>query len=436
VTWERFDAVLGEAAGALIRLVAERAQAQQLSIYVVGGVVRDLLLGRKNLDIDFVVEGEAVEFAHSLSARYGGEVSSFRPFGTASWHLDLAAATALSLALDALPEHIDFATARNEFYEHPTALPTVYSGSIKLDLGRRDFTLNTLAIQLSPQALEGRVLDHYGGLNDLRKGIIRALHSLSFVDDPTRILRAVRFEQRLDFTIEPRTAELIQTALPMLRRITGERIRNELTLLLCEQNAAQSLLILQKRGILAAIHPAFTLRPTIEQQFERAENTGGFISVEDSATLYWHIIATHIDPALLSDVCERLMFGKTVSESMQSAVRLLQTITTLESADVRPSTFAMTFDTVTDMALLTVWIVHENLFVRNAIQQYATDWRHVRPATDGHTLQALGLPPGPCYGRLLNRLRTARLDGEVFDDKAEAALLNRLLREGFCDGGA
>ena len=436
VPWERFEAVLGKPAGALIRTVAERAQAQHLYIYVVGGAVRDLLLGRKNLDIDFVVEGNAGEFAQSLSARYGGEVSSFRPFGTASWRLDEAAAAALKLPLDALPDHIDFATARNEFYEHPTALPTVYSGSIKLDLGRRDFTLNTLAIQLSPQALEGRILDYYGGLSDLRKGIIRALHSLSFVDDPTRILRAVRFERRLGFTIEPRTAELIQTALPMLRRITGERIRNELTLLLRERNAAQSLLILQKRGILQAIHPALTIQPTIEQQFEQAGNTGDLIPVEDVTDLYWHIIATHIEPAMLSEVCERLKFGKPVSESMQTAVRLLHSVNTLESADARPSAIAVRFDTVSDMALLTVWVVNENLFVRNVIQQYATDWRRIRPSVDGHTLQALGLPPGPCYGKLLSRLRAARLDGEVSDDEAEAALLNRLLREGFCDGGA
>jgi tRNA nucleotidyltransferase (CCA-adding enzyme) len=436
VTREQFASVLGEPAGTFIQALAERAQAQHLSIYVVGGVVRDLLLGRKNLDVDFVVEGNAVEFAESLSARYGGEVSSFRPFGTASWRLNEAAAAALNLPLDALPDHVDFATARNEFYEHPTALPTVYSGSIKLDLGRRDFTLNTLAIQLSPEALEGRILDYYGGLKDLRKGVIRALHSLSFVDDPTRILRAVRFEQRLNFTIEPRTAELIQTALPMLRRITGERIRNELTLLLREPNAAQSLLILQERGILQAIHPALILQPTIVGQFEQAKNTGDFLPLDDLTLLYWHIIATYVESAALRDVCERLMFGKSMVESMQSGARLLQIVSTLEYTERRPSAVVMMFDGISDMALLAVWVVNGNLFVRNAIQQYATKWRSVRPSTDGHTLQALGLPPGPCYGRLLNRLQTARLDGEVSEDDEEAALLNRLLREGFCDGGA
>src|SRR5262249_31707917 len=154
-------------------------------------------------------------------------------------------------------DHIDFAMARSEFYEYPTALPTVSSGTIEQDLHRRDFTINTLAVQVSPTF--GRVLDFYGGLSDLQAGLIRVLHDLSFEDDPTRILRAARFETRLGFQIEPHTAELIQTALPMLRRITGERVRNELLLLLREKQPERGLLALQSRGGLEAIHPAFKL---------------------------------------------------------------------------------------------------------------------------------------------------------------------------------
>jgi tRNA nucleotidyltransferase (CCA-adding enzyme) len=436
VTQEQIETVLGKPAGTVIRAVAEHAQRSNVNVYMVGGVVRDLLLGRQNLDIDLVVEGDAIEFSAGLRERYGGEVSSFRPFGTAKWKLNQDVAVSLRLVPSTQPDQVDFATARNEFYEHPTALPSVYIGSIKLDLGRRDFTVNTLAIQLSPEAMQGRILDYYGGLNDLRKGLIRVLHSLSFVDDPTRILRAVRFEHRLNFTIERRTAELIHTALPMLGRITGERIRNELTLLLREQEPTQTLLLLQERGILQAIHPALVVHPSLVKQFERARMSELFVPVDDIIDLYWHIIATHIPLNSLPDVCDRLMFGKTMSESMQSAARLSQELELLEDPSLRPSQIVAKLDGIPDMALLAVWIAYENLFVQNRIKQYATEWRFVRPKTDGHTLRAMGLPPGRCYGRLLNRLRAARLDGEVKDDGEEVELLQHLVGEGFCNDGA
>ncbi|MBZ0292399.1 MAG: CBS domain-containing protein, partial [Anaerolineae bacterium] len=223
---DRIEETLGTSVAQLVRVIAEHAQSSRLNLYLVGGVVRDLMLQRPNYDIDFVVEQSGIEFARSLHDSFGGDIHSFQPFGTAKWLITDEVVSNLKIDRDQLPKHIDFATARNEFYEHPTALPTVYRSSIKLDLQRRDFTINTLAIQLSPETASGQILDFCGGEADLQAGLIRVLHSLSFVDDPTRILRAMRFKRRLGFTIEARTAELISTALPMLRRITGERIRN------------------------------------------------------------------------------------------------------------------------------------------------------------------------------------------------------------------
>ncbi|MBE0688874.1 MAG: CBS domain-containing protein, partial [Anaerolineae bacterium] len=189
--------VLGENAAQLIHAVGEMALDRGQEVYMVGGCVRDLLLRRRNLDIDFVVEGDAIDFVEAICMALGGSTSSFRPFGTAKWFPDEMTHERLGLKHNDTPEHIDFASARNEFYEHPTALPTVYSGSIKLDLQRRDFTINALAMQVSPSF--GRILDYYGGLRDLELKHLRVLHSLSFIDDPTRIVRAVRFEQRLGF---------------------------------------------------------------------------------------------------------------------------------------------------------------------------------------------------------------------------------------------
>jgi tRNA nucleotidyltransferase (CCA-adding enzyme) len=433
ITFLEIADTLGSSVTSLIEKIASQAEAMDLRLYMVGGVVRDLLLKRPNLDIDFVVETNAIELASALQARYGGEVHSFQPFGTAKWVLDAQTATALKVDAAALPAHIDFATARNEFYEHPTALPTVYSSSIKLDLQRRDFTINTLAVQLSPPS--GQILDFYGGMNDLRDGLIRVLHSLSLVEDPTRILRAVRFERRLKFTIEPRTAELIDSALPMLRRITGERIRNELDWLLRENEPEQALLNLQKRGALEAIHPAFRLHEQIATHFQAARGyqTPWPIENFDLSVLYWHIIASAIDIDNLPDWCERLLFGRKISDSLIEAARLIQQIDSLTQPDMRPSQIVERLDDQSEMALLTGWLLVEQSLAHERIQRYMLEWRHIQAISNGHTLRTLGLPSGPCYGLILKRLRTARLDGEVRDDTGEQSLLQSLIHDkDFC----
>gem|GEM_PF-2524828 len=209
--------------GPLIELLlAARDQANDLgySLYVVGGFVRDLLLGHPTLDLDLVVEGDAIALARQLAEQLGGQVRSHGRFGTAK----------LILPEDrpsGQPASLDFVTARTEFYAHPTALPQVERSSIKQDLYRRDFTINTMAICLD-RARYGELLDYYGGERDLLEKLVRVLHSLSFVEDPTRMLRAVRFEQRLGFRIEARTEELLRGALDLLDRVSGDRLRHEL----------------------------------------------------------------------------------------------------------------------------------------------------------------------------------------------------------------
>jgi tRNA nucleotidyltransferase (CCA-adding enzyme) len=425
---ETFGEVMGASVAGLIERIADEARALNLSLYIVGGAVRDLLLNRANLDIDFVVESRAIDLAERLRARYGGEVHSHKPFGTAKWLLD---ARALGIAADELPAHIDFATARNEFYEHPTALPTVYQSSIKLDLQRRDFTINALAIQLSPKAASGQVLDYYGGLTDLRAGLIRVLHSLSFVDDPTRILRALRFEHRLGFQIEPRTAELITSAMPLLRRVTGERIRNELDLLLREYQPEQALLKMQAQNIAQAIHPAFYIPPGVSAQFEaaRRDQPSWLDSAPDHAALYWYILAANIPVAELVDWCERLLIGRKTTDSLMDAARLVQEINGLGEPDLRPSRIVAYLESLSQMALLTAWLLTDNALIRERITLYAEQWRHVQPNSTGDTLRQMGVEPGPCYGIILKKLRTAWLDGDVTSAMEEQALLQKLIGE-------
>ena len=436
LTLEQITGVLGASAARLIDTVSQQAQEMNLSLYLVGGVVRDLLLKRRNLDIDFVVENQAIDLVKSLSSRYGGEIHSFHPFGTAKWVLDEQVAQRLEADDAAFPPHLDFATARNEFYETPTALPTIYRSSIKLDLQRRDFTINALAVRLSPRSTAGRILDFYGGQDDLQKGLIRVLHSLSFVDDPTRILRAVRFQHRLKFTIEPRTAELIDTALPMLRRITGERVRNELDLLLREDHPEQALLILQARGVLQAIHPAFKLPADITRDFEavrRPQPPWKLSEPPTTADLYWHVIASAIPVETLPDLCERLLFGRRKAQALLHSARLVQH-DVLRHPEMRPSQVVDALESAPETALLAAWLLVNEPLVRERIERYMQEWRHIQPTTTGHTLRAMGLPPGPCYSVILNRLRDARLDGQADSGDDEQHLLKQWVEvEGICD---
>ena len=432
ITEQKISNVLGQDIKKLIQTISRHAQQSNIQLYLVGGVVRDLLLNRENLDLDFVVEGSAIDFAENLQRQFGGQINSFRPFGTAKWKFDEEVSGKFAIDLERLPDHIDFATARNEFYEHPTALPTVYNSSIKLDLGRRDFTINTLAIQLSPSTAMGHLLDFFGGESDLKAGLIRVLHSLSYIDDPTRIIRAVRFEQRLGFNIETRTAELIQSAKPMLGRITGERLRNELTLLLHENQPEKGLLNLQVRGILQSIYPAFMLPADISAQFQQARAAdltwiGEPLEIPD---LYWHLIASNIPQADLHGFCDRLMFGVTITNSMLAACRIATEGQQKLIAEIKPSLVSQYLTPMPALALLIGWLRISNADAREKIQKYWLEWRHIQPITNGHTLHDMGLAPGPRYSIILKRLREAWLDGEITNAAEEKNLLQALINDG------
>lgn len=429
ISTETLQETLGESTNQLIHAIATLAQENALSVSMVGGVVRDLFLRRANLDIDFVVEGDAIAFAKALCEAYGGEVASFVPFGTAKWSLGADTAQKMGIAqADHLPRSVDFATARNEFYAHPTALPTVYSGSIKLDLGRRDFTINTLALQISPKKLFGRVLDYYGGIADLQHGVVRVLHSLSFVDDPTRILRAVRFAKRLNFSIETRTSELIQTALPMLARITGERVRNEINLLFREQMPENALRQLQTMGAITAIEPRFAIPERILTDFALIRSDKRPQWSQDTTALYWHVLMGYHAPDVLTSISQRLLVAQTTARTMQRVATLCRN-TTLSQADLKPSEVVRLLEGASLLVLTAVWILWDDAQVRARLTHYVEQWQHLHAHTNGHDLQALGLPPSAHYKRILETLRTAWLDGILQTESQEKTLLEGLLKE-------
>ena len=240
----------------LIRKIGNLAQERGFSAYIVGGFVRDFLLGIGNLDLDIVLETDALDFVKILKDKFKLNVVTHRRFGTATVTMPSGF-------------KIDIASAREEYYPYASALPAITYSSIKEDLFRRDFTINALAIKINRDNF-GQLLDLFDGLKDLTEGKIRVLHGKSFIDDPTRILRAIRFEQRYNFTIEENTARLIEQAKRkgMLRKLSRFRVGDELILILKEEDPLKSLKRIYRLCGLGFIHPLIKIDKMVSRQFE------------------------------------------------------------------------------------------------------------------------------------------------------------------------
>ena len=429
---------------ALLRLVAGEAEQRGDALYIVGGFVRDLILSAPSVDYDFVVEGDAIGLARSLASAYGGRESSHQRFGTAKWQLDLgnkqlcAALESESLEIDTLPKYLDFVSARTEFYTHPTALPSIQRGSIKLDLHRRDFTINTLALRLDGRYY-GQLLDHWGGGRDLRNRKIRVLHSLSFMDDPTRILRAVRLEQRFEFHIEDRTLELLNEAIPLLDRVSGERIRSEFDTIFNEPKFAGIMARLQSLGLLEAIHPAMVWDSWLAARFEAIKcfeplDSWRLEEPPEREFLYYAVWLFRLTPQEADGVGRRLRFPSAVLRDILQTVELNRFLQSLAETPA-PSTVVARLDDVQKRALIASCLALQDLpMVCQILEKYFMEWRFIQPKADGEALRAMELPQGPIYGEILWKLRAAWLDGEIRDEEQENALLEAIVKEALASG--
>jgi tRNA nucleotidyltransferase (CCA-adding enzyme) len=412
----------------LLRQVGEVAQELDYPLYAVGGFVRDLLLSLPNSDVDLVVEGDAIALAHELAQRRGGRVRSHRRFGTAKWILPdpLEAGSAAEL-----PEALDFVTARTEFYEHPTALPKIERSSIKQDLHRRDFTINTLAVRLTPNHW-GELLDFYGGRKDLDDGTIRVLHSLSFVEDPTRILRAARFEQRFSFRIEPRTEELIGDALDMLDRVSAERVRHELELIVAEEAPERALCRLADLDVLPALHPALGCDPwlrtrAVELRAQitrlRGEASETPMSPATSARLHMALFTYNLSPSSLGEFIEKFRIRKEYRDLMCEVSALSKHLGRLGQDPLRPSEIVRMLEDSSDEARLLLRVVSDSPLVHRRLDLYQQRLRTIRPFLKGDDLRRMGIPPARVYHQILDRLRDAHLDGEISTRAEEEAIV-------------
>jgi len=362
-------------------------------LYLVGGPVRDLLLGRPSLDLDFVVEGDAPALAGRLASRLGGRLVVHPRFGTAS--LNLGSLT------------VDIATARAESYPRPGALPVVRPASIREDLARRDFTINALALRLtSPH--KGDIVDPYAGRADLQAGLVRTLHPASFVDDPTRIFRAARYASRLGFRVEDDTLRQIRDALPYLGNISAARIHEEISRILREETPEGALLHLQDWGALAAVHPALSFDGTRAKAFSELRR----LSAAAIPAAYWPLLAWTVPDSEVSSLRQRLALTRSQAQSVALTPRIRWLQTGLLWQALRPSEVVGALE---PYPLPTLWAfaVMAEGPARERTIEYLQRLRHVRPALRGADLEALGVPRGPILGEVLRRLRVAKLDGVV-----------------------
>jgi tRNA nucleotidyltransferase (CCA-adding enzyme) len=395
---------------------SQLAKEMGFSLYLVGGFVRDLLLGKPALDLDIVVEGDAIALAKRLSQLVGGRVHSHYRFGTAKLIFEGEG--------NAVP-FVDFTTARREFYEYSTALPQVERSSIKQDLYRRDFTINTMAISLDEDTF-GDLLDFYGGERDLKEGLIRVLHNLSFIEDPIRMLRAVRLEQRLGFRLEEMTEELISDAMEWLDRVGGERIRQELEAVFQEDDPVRPLRRLSELGILQQISPLLEWDDWLEDRVAnygaaltrwRSLTPGGLRGPESRgpamAAGYLAMVGMRASEEDVRTLAARLKLPNDDTRFLVEAGRLSSLLPSLAEMGLARSGIYHLLSPYGDAVLFVCWLASDEELVKERLELYHRELCWVTPMIDGDQLRTMGLPPGPLYTEILGALRDARLDGRV-----------------------
>ncbi|RME48246.1 MAG: CBS domain-containing protein [Chloroflexi bacterium] len=412
----------------LLREVGETAHQLGLPLYAVGGFVRDLLLGRTNFDLDLVVEGDAAALALELAGKHGGRVRRHKRFGTAKWIRDDEAFAQGRPLEDDTPASLDFATARTEFYEEATALPVVERSSIKLDLHRRDFTINTLAVRLDGNHW-GELLDFYGGQRDLEDGVIRVLHSLSFIEDPTRILRAVRFEQRFGFRIEPRTEELIGDAVELLGRISGARLRHEINLILLEERPEDALRRLHELGVLEEIDPALRWCKQLDARFAALrEEVERMPSAPDAIDrLYLALWLYRLSAATHRRLIERLRLNARSRALLQECERLRDLTDRILEPELSDSRLDELLEKFSDAALLVARVDSDDWRLSKRLHHYQVNLRPRSIHLRGSDLLAMGIKPGPIYREIFREVRAAMLDGRISSREEELELARALL---------
>jgi tRNA nucleotidyltransferase (CCA-adding enzyme) len=396
---------LFDAIGAL----GERAE----GVYVVGGTVRDILLGEDSFDVDIAVEGDAIEFARALAGALNGRITPHRKFGTA-------------VVTYGDGGRVDVVTTRTEFYDSPGALPTVERAGLREDLFRRDFTINAMAVSLKPADF-GRLVDPFGGRADLRAGALRVLHNLSFIDDPTRIFRGIRYEARYGLRLEEHSARLARGCIEMglVGDLSSARLRDELQALLEDPGGAGGIRRLGEIGADRAIHPRLRADDEAAALFERALALAAELKAEAPA---WRIglalLGRDLSPEEAYDWLERLKVRRRDVNLIAGAIAVAPRIVErLSSEQLDPSQVVAVADAFAPDAPLLA-LARED---RTELREYFTRLRDVELEIGGAELADLGLSESPRVGEVLAELRRRKLNGELDGRESELAAARELL---------
>jgi tRNA nucleotidyltransferase (CCA-adding enzyme) len=411
----------------LIKLVKATSQESGYPLYIIGGSVRDLMLESSIKDFDLTVEGDAIALARALAKKHGGKVTAHTKFGTAKWFLpkDLASESS---------DTLDLISARSETYKNPAALPTVKTGSMDDDIRRRDFTVNTLAIRLDDPHF-GELRDDLNGMDDLRKGIVRVLHDNSFIDDPTRMYRAVRYMDRYGFKIAEETLALIPKARPLIEKLSAQRIRHELDLILEEWSAATMLTRLDELDLLKPIHPSLSFDKAAHARLADLHTYRGLQHLSpwnvtkgeqmNPSDLGWLLWLMHLSNDEIASLNERLQFTADLLASLFAVSMMFRDQSSY--VGLKPSECVERLESFPVNAVEAIGYVAEDARVKERFDEYISKWRYIKPHTTGNDLKKRGIEPGPRYAVLLRQLRNAWLDGEVETEEEEVMLLERLL---------
>ncbi len=402
----------------LLERCGKLSEKMGFQVYIVGGFVRDILLDRDNLDVDLVVEGEGISFARQLARELGGRVRAHHKFQTAVVVLDDE-------------QKVDVATARLEYYEHPAALPTVELSSIKMDLYRRDFSINALAVHLNPEKF-GKLVDFFGGQRDLKNKIVKVLHSLSFVEDPTRIIRAIRFEQRFSFRIDAQTEKLIKNAIELniFHKLSGNRIFQELKMIFEENNPVGCIARMENLGLLRNIHPLIKLTPNINSillETEKVINWFQLLYTEEVIQkwmLYLLGLLNTINDAQAQIVFNRFNFSQKQEQGffilrgqIREAVARLYEWHRRKNSSLSDLYFILEPLPLEGLLFLMARTQKEEL--RKKISGFITQLRNIHPQISGKDLKKMGIEPGPVYGKILQEIKAAQIDGHLPDRQAQ-----------------
>ncbi len=397
---------LSEADRSVVETLVEIAVRRGEQAYLVGGSVRDLLLGRPQVDLDIAIEGDAIALARELADMRGGRIVMHQAFGTASVELESS--------------RVDLAQTRAETYERPGALPTVRAAPIQDDLRRRDFTVNAMALHLTPPST-GELLDLHEGRHDLERQLLRVLHEASFQDDATRMLRGVRYEARLNFRLEEETEQLLRRDLPYLDTISGARLRAELLSMFFEHDTGRMLRRCQELGILSAVHPCLRFDEEAKVALTRAQQERP--APWDEVCLC--LLCWHCDEGHVESLVQRLALPRRYERALVDATCLRQRIPDLEAADLRPSRAVDLLDPLTASSVWALALRDDKKLAGEKARRYLREWRYVKSFLGASALRRLGVPAGPELGALLRRLRAARLDGLTHSRDEELELIGR-----------